>query len=182
MRLVFVDTETTGLLPNDGHRIVEVACIEIIDNHLTGRHFHQLVNPHRPVPPEAVTVHGIDDRMLQFKPRFAQISGELTAFVGSDMVVMHNAPFDAAFFASEFEKVDAEFAPLTRQDSIIDTLPIFRARHPGLPCRLETLCNRHGIAPPPRENWHGALTDARMLALLWLATGISGSACSARAP
>lgn len=174
MRLVFVDTETTGLSPNDGHRIVEIACVEMIEGQLTGRQLHHLVNPHRPVPPVAVEIHGIDDAMLQFKPAFAELSAELIEFVAGGKTVMHNAPFDAAFFAEEFARLGVEFAPLARQEAIIDTLPLFRARYPGTRCSLEALCSRHGLAPAASEGWHGALTDARMLARLWLASGIQG--------
>jgi len=175
MRLIFVDTETTGLSPRDGHRIVEIACVEMIEGQLTGREFHHLVNPQRPVPPVAVEIHGIDDAMLQCKPTFAEMSAQLIDFVADGKAVMHHAPFDTAFFADEFKRIGAEFSPLVRREEIIDTLPLFRARYPGARCSLEALCSRHGLAPAASEGWHGALTDARMLARLWLAAGMRGS-------
>ncbi len=169
MRLIFVDTETTGISPIHGHRIVEIACIETIDGQLTGREFHHLINPDRHIPPEASDIHGIHDEMVQDKPFFAAIADELIAFVSSGQAVMHNAPFDVGFFQSEFERLGIDFTSLTCLEAVTDTLPCFRSLHPGARCTLSALCERHGIQLNEGEEWHGALTDARMLARLWQA-------------
>ena len=169
MRLLFVDTETTGLSPRRGDRVVEVACVEMCDGRLTGREFHRLIDPQRPVPAEVAAIHGLDDTRLRGQPVFAAIAPELLDLIGDGRVVMHNAPFDRGFFAAEFARLDLACPALTDPGRIIDTLPRFRVRHPGQPCSLSALCERHGLAPESGENWHGALTDARMLARLWLA-------------
>jgi DNA polymerase-3 subunit epsilon len=169
MRLIFVDTETTGISPIHGHRIVEIACIETIDGQVTGREFHYLINPDRHIPPEASEIHGIHDEMVQDKPFFTAIADELMAFISSGMTVMHNAPFDVGFFHSEFERLGIDFTPLTCLEAVTDTLPRFRSLHPGARCTLSALCERHGIKLNEGEEWHGALTDARMLARLWQA-------------
>lgn len=113
MRLIFVDTETTGITPIHGHRIVEIACVETIDGQLTGREFHHLINPDRCIPAEVSDIHGIHDGMVRDKPSFAAIADELMAFVSTGKAVMHNAPFDVGFFQSEFERLGIEFIPLT---------------------------------------------------------------------
>lgn len=171
MRLIFVDTETTGLSPNYGHRIVEIACVETIDGQLTGREFHQLVNPGRPIPPEVSDIHGIHDAMVQDKPRFEGIADALMAFVASGKAVMHNTRFDVGFLQAEFDRLGIGFSPLTNPDAVIDSLPRFRSQHPGQRCTLSALCERHGIALQGEEAWHGALADARMLARLWQQSG-----------
>jgi DNA polymerase-3 subunit epsilon len=172
MRLIFVDTETTGLSPRHGHRIIEIACVEMTDGQLTGREFHSLVNPGRLVPPEAIEIHGIDDAMLRNQPGFEDVAPELIEFVAGGQCVMHNVPFDAAFFAAEFERIGLSVPTLTTSGIIIDTLPRFRQMHPGMPCSLSRLCDRYGLQPESDENWDGALTDARMLARLWQAAGL----------
>lgn len=173
MRLIFVDTETTGLAPRYGHRIVELACDEMLDGQLTGRAFHHLVNPQRPIPPEVSEIHGINDAMLQDKPVFSAIAHELIEFVGSSRVVMHNAPFDTGFFQSEFERLNLNYPSLSHSENVADTLPRFRALHPGQKCNLSALCERHNVQLADQEDWHGALTDARMLARLRQAAGLS---------
>lgn len=172
MRLIFVDTETTGLSPRHGHRIIEIACVEMIDGQQTGREFHRFVNPGCQVPPEAIEIHGIDDAMLRNQPCFDEIAAELISFVGSGQSVMHNVPFDAAFFTAEFERIGLCVPPLMNSAIITDTLPRFRQMHPGEPCALSKLCERYGLRPETGENWHGALTDARMLARLWQTAGL----------
>jgi len=167
MRLVFVDTETTGLSPSCGHRIIEIACVEMIDGHLTGREFHRLINPQRQVPQEAIDIHGIDNVMLQDQPVFHEVVIDLIEFVAGSRTVMHNAPFDMAFFAAELKRMGLGVPQLMSEEVVIDTLPMFRKLHPGEPCSLIALCERHGLALPAGEDWHGALTDARMLGRLW---------------
>jgi DNA polymerase-3 subunit epsilon len=173
-RLVFVDTETTGLSPAEGHRIIEIAAIEMVGGCLTGREFHTYLNPERQVPPVATDIHGIDDAMLRDQPRFSEVAADLVEFVSDSRVVMHNAPFDAAFLNDEFERIGSSAPALTSREIVIDTLPLFRKLHPGMRCSLAALCERHRISPPADEDWHSALTDASMLARLWLAAGMQG--------
>lgn len=171
MRLIFIDTETTGLCPCNGDRIVEIAAIEVVDGLLTGREFHRLLNPGCPILPKISEIHGIHDRMVQDKPGFAAIAEELMCFVSAGQAVMHNARFDTGFLKAEFERLGTDFAPLTSLDAVIDTLPRFRRLHPGQRCTLSALCERHAIELNPGENWHGTLADARMLARLWQKCG-----------
>jgi len=173
MRLVFVDTETTGLSPRLGDRIVELACVEMGDGQLTGNEFYRVINPQQPIPPAVSDIHGIHDAMLQDKPVFAAIATELIDFVGFDSVVMHCAPFDTSFFGAEFARAEMSCPALADREQVIDTLPRFRARHPEERCVLQALCERYGVELPTDERWHGALIDARMLARLWQAAGLS---------
>lgn len=170
MRLVFIDTETTGLSPLRGHRIIEIAGVEMVDGRITGREFHRLINPRRSVPQEAVDIHGIDDAMLQGKPTFDEVLMDLIPFLAGGRTVMHNAPFDTAFFDAELAPMGLRVPGLSTSDVVIDSLPRFRKLHPGLPCSLTALCERYGLLPQGDESRHGALTDARMLARLWVAT------------
>jgi DNA polymerase-3 subunit epsilon len=172
MRLVFVDTETTGLSPTTGDRIIEVAGVEMIGGHLTGREFHSFLDPERLVPSEATDIHGIDNAMLRGKPRFSDIVCDLTEFVLDAKVVMHNAPFDVAFFSAELDRIGRRVSELTSPEIVIDTLHRFRKLHPGQRCSLAALRERHGLSPSANEDWHSALTDARMLARLWMAAGM----------
>lgn len=176
MRLIFLDTETTGLSPVDGHRLVEIACVEMLDGQLTGREFHHLLNPGRMIPPEISDIHGIGNEMVRHQPRFREIAGALIDFVADGNLVMHHAPFDTAFLAAEFREAGSEFLPLTQPDKIIDTLPHFRRRYPGSRCTLSALCERHGVMLQGEEVWHGALADACMLARLWQACAIADGA------
>lgn len=172
MRLIFVDTETTGLYADRGDRLIEVAGVEVLNGRLTGRAFHTRVFPQCSVPPEAVAVHGISDGMLRDQPLFAEVAEDLVRFVGRSCTVMHNRPFDAGFFDAEFGRLGLEAPHLTSLQHGIDTLPRFRRLHPGARCSLAALCERYGLQPSDSESWHGALTDARMLARLWLAAGM----------
>lgn len=160
MREIVLDTETTGLSPDDGHRLVEVAAIEMVERVATGRHFHAWVNPERPMPPEAEAVHGLTDAFLADKPRFAEIADALLAFLGDSPLVAHNAGFDARFLAFELERAGAAPPPASRW---IDTLEIARRRFPGAKHSLDALCSRFGIDLAAR-GLHGALVDARLLA------------------
>lgn len=170
MRLVFIDTETTGLSPLHGHRIIEIAGVEMVDGRITGREFHSLINPRRSVPSEAVDIHGIDDAMLQGKPFFDEVLMDLIPFLAGGRTVMHNAPFDTAFFNAQLAPMGLRVPGLLSSDIIINTLPLFRELHAGQPCSLTALCERYGLQPQGDEAWHGALTDARMLGRLWMAT------------
>ena len=163
MREIVLDTETTGLDPNKGHRIVEVACIELVRHVPTGRKFHRYVNPERDMPGEALAVHGITAAFLADQPPFAAIADELLAFIGSDRLVIHNSEFDLAF-------LNAELARLRRDPigcSFVDTLGLARVRFPGAPASLDALCRRFNIDLSDRVE-HGAEIDCALLALVYL--------------
>jgi DNA polymerase III subunit epsilon len=163
MREIVIDTETTGLNPDDGHRIVEVACIELMHHVPSGRKFHRYVNPERDMPEEAFAVHGLSAEFLAEHPRFAEIVDELLDFIGNDPVVIHNAEFDLAF-------LNAELARLGRPPlacSFVDTLAMSRQRFPGAPASLDALCRRFAIDLSGREK-HGADIDCVLLASVYL--------------
>jgi DNA polymerase-3 subunit epsilon len=160
MREIVLDTETTGLSPDDGHRLVEVAAIELVERMATGRHFHVWVNPGRPMPREAEAVHGLSDAFLADKPPFEAIATELLAFLGSAPIIAHNAPFDQRFLDAELAR--AGIAP-PDAGRWVDTLEIARRRFPGAKHSLDALCARFGIDLSARGQ-HGALIDARLLA------------------
>jgi DNA polymerase-3 subunit epsilon len=172
MRLIFVDTETTGFAPHAGHRMIEVACVEMVDGHISGREFHSLINPERNIPAEAFNVHGIDDLQLHESPFFHEIAEKLITFVANGTTVMHNAPFDTAFFAAEFARMGLSVPGLSHAETAIDTLKYFRKLQSGKACSLSELCKQYGVLPVSNDKWHSALTDARMLARLWLSAGL----------
>ena len=159
-RSVLFDTETTGLDPLTGDRVIEVAALELERDLPTGRSFHELVDPGRDIPPEATRVHGLTRADLQGKPRFADIADTLLAFLGDGPLIAHNAPFDFGF-------LDAEFARLRRpaldRARMIDTLALAKTRFPGSPNSLDALCRRFGIDLSERTS-HNALLDCRLLA------------------
>jgi DNA polymerase-3 subunit epsilon len=163
-RSVLLDTETTGLDPALGHRVIEVAAIELGNDLPTGQYFHRLLNPGRPVPPEATAVHGFTDADLAGKPLFPEVMPELLAFLGVDPIVAHNAPFDFAFLNAELALCGA--APLDRA-RMIDTLVLAKSLFPGLPNTLDALCRRFAIDLSERGT-HNALLDCRLLAAVYL--------------
>ncbi len=163
-REVVVDTETTGLDPFSGHRIVEVGCVELVNHVPSGRTFHVYVDPERDVPIEAFRVHGLSREFLTGKPRFHEIVDELNEFLGDDPLVMHNASFDVAFINAELERCSRSAIPSARA---IDTLDLARRRFPGAQASLDALCRRFGIDLSEREQ-HGALLDARLLSNVYL--------------
>jgi DNA polymerase III subunit epsilon len=160
LREIVLDTETTGLDPFDGHRIVEIGCVELVNCIPTGRVWHYHVNPERDVPYEAFEVHGLSLEFLRDKPRFVDIADEMLSFIEGAMLVAHNAAFDFAFLNAELDRLSR---PLLRWDRVVDTLALARRRHPGAPCSLDALCKRYGIDLSERE-LHGALLDCRLLA------------------
>jgi DNA polymerase-3 subunit epsilon len=164
LREIVLDTETTGLDPFDGHRVVEIGCVELINCIPTGRVWHAHVNPERDVPAAAFDVHGLSFEFLAAKPRFGELADDLLAFIEGGMLVMHNAAFDFAFLNAEFERVSL---PLLRWDRVVDTLALARRRHPGAPCSLDALCKRYGVDLSEREK-HGALVDCRLLAAVYV--------------
>jgi DNA polymerase III subunit epsilon len=163
-RSVLFDTETTGLDPGQGDRVIEVAVLELMNDLPTGRHFHRLIDPERDVPEEATRIHGFTRADLVDKPRFAEIAEELIAFIGDGMLVAHNAPFDFGFLNAEFARL--ALAPLDAA-RMIDTLAMARARFPGLPNSLDALCRRFEIDLSARTS-HNALLDCRLLAEVYV--------------
>jgi DNA polymerase III subunit epsilon len=159
MREIILDTETTGLSPADGHRLVEIGCLEIVNQIPTGAVFHVLINPERDVPEDAFRVHGHSTAFLADKPVFAQIAREFLAFLGEDRLVIHNAEFDMRFINSELAEAGYELIPPAR---VVDTLALARRKHPGAPNSLDALCDRYRIDRSRRIK-HGALLDAEIL-------------------
>ena len=160
MREIVLDTETTGLDPLTGHRIVEIGCIELVNCIPTSSTFHAYLNPERDMPAEAEAIHGLSADFLADKPKFAEIADGLLQFLGEAKLVIHNAGFDLAFLNAELDRLQRP--PLAR-DRIVDTLALARRRHPGGPNRLDDLCARYGINNSRRSK-HGALLDAELLA------------------
>jgi DNA polymerase-3 subunit epsilon len=163
MREVVLDTETTGLDPRDGHRIVEIACIELVHHVPTGRRFHRYVNPGRDMPGDALAVHGLTAEFLARQPPFAAVLDELLGFIGSDPLVIHNAEFDLAFLNAELARLQRE--PIA--SGYVDTLAMARGRFPGSPASLDALCRRFAIDLSGRLE-HGAEIDCRLLAAVYL--------------
>ncbi|MCE0757981.1 DNA polymerase III subunit epsilon [Marinobacter sp. G11] len=166
MRQIVLDTETTGIDPNDGHRIIEIGCVEVVERELTGRNYHVYINPEREVEAEAITVHGITNEFLTDKPKFAEIADEFFEFIKGAELVIHNAAFDVGFMDSEF----ARLKPVRKTADhcgIVDTLAIARAKHPGQKNNLDALCKRYGVDNSNRD-LHGALLDAEILADVYL--------------
>ncbi len=161
---IVLDTETTGLDPEDGHRIVEIGCVELMNHLPTGRHLQIYINPERDVPPEAVAVHGLTDAFLADKPVFAQVYDRFLEFIGHGKLVIHNAEFDMRFVNHELKKVGHPALPWTR---VIDTVTIARRKFPGSPANLDALCRRFGIDNTART-FHGALLDAQLLSEVYL--------------
>jgi len=163
MREIVLDTETTGLDPHDGHRIVEVACIELVHHVATGRSFHRYVNPERDMPEDALSVHGLTAEFLGHQPPFAAVLDELLGFIGGDPLVIHNAEFDLAFLNAELARLNRE--PIS--SGFVDTLAIARRRFPGSPASLDALCRRFAIDLSGRVE-HGAEIDCSLLAAVYL--------------
>jgi DNA polymerase-3 subunit epsilon len=164
MREIVLDTETTGLDPFQGHRLVEIGCIELVNRIPSGQTFHRYLNPERSMPAEALAVHGLTDEFLKDKFFFAEVVEELIAFLGDAPLVIHNAAFDVAFLNAELER--AGRPPIARE-RMVDTLLIARRKHPGGSNRLDDLCARYAI-DNSRRSKHGALLDAELLAEVYV--------------
>ena len=164
MREVALDTETTGLDPDSGHRIVEIGCVELKDHVPTGREWRALINPERDMPAEAFHVHGLSEEMLRAQPPFADVAEEFLSFIGEDRLVIHNAAFDLGFLNAELTR--SQRAPL-RAARVIDTVEIARRKFAGASASLDALCRRFGIDTSARQK-HGALLDAKLLAEVYL--------------
>jgi DNA polymerase-3 subunit epsilon len=164
LREIILDTETTGLDPYEGHRVVEIGCVELVNTIPTGRTWHCHLNPERDMPEQAFAVHGLSTDFLQDKPRFEERADAFLEFVEGSMLVMHNASFDFAFLNAELERV---MRPLLAWDRVVDTLALARRRHPGAPASLDALCRRYDIDLSERD-LHGALLDCRLLASVYV--------------
>ena len=167
MRQIVLDTETTGLDPRQGHRIIEVACIELVNRRLTGNHLHKYINPEREIDAEAQRVHGISLEFLADKPKFADIADEFLEFINGAQLIIHNAPFDLGFLNAELDRLGR--VPVeTLCQGVIDTLKDAKELHPGKRNNLDALCERYAIDNSGRT-LHGALLDTELLAEVYLA-------------
>ncbi len=164
MREIVFDTETTGLDPAQGHRVVEIGCVELMNHMATGRTWHTYLNPERDMPVEAALIHGLKDEFLIKQPLFAEVADAFLEFIGDAPLIAHNAQFDANFINAELKRHG--FAILAK-DRIIDTLPMARKMFPGAPASLDALCRRFGVDASNRQ-LHGALLDSRLLAEVYL--------------
>ena len=163
MREIVLDTETTGMEPSEGHRLVEIGCVELFNHVPTGRHYHQYLNPERDVHVDAVAVHGLTRERLSKEPVFAQVHVDLLAFIGDAQLVIHNAAFDMKFLNWELSVVGHPGLA----HKVVDTLALARQKFPGSPANLDALCRRFGIDNTARD-LHGALLDAQLLAEVYL--------------
>lgn len=166
MRQIVLDTETTGIDPAAGHRIIEIGCVELMERQLTGRHYHVYINPEREVEAEAITVHGITNEFLADKPLFADVAEEFFEFIKGAELVIHNAAFDVGFMDAEFSRLKP-VRKTADHCGIVDSLAIARKKHPGQKNSLDALCKRYGVDNSSRE-LHGALLDAEILADVFL--------------
>lgn len=168
MRQIVLDTETTGLEPRLGHRIIEIGCVEVIDRKVTGNRYHQYINPEREIDEGAVEVHGITTAFLADKPRFADIVDDFLNFIRGAELVIHNAPFDVGFIDHELTMLNQQQHHVANICTVMDTLVLARKMHPGQKNNLDALCKRYDIDNSQRD-LHGALLDAEILAETFLA-------------
>jgi len=166
MRQIVLDTETTGLDPKQGHRIIEIGCVEIDNRRLTGRNFHRYLNPDRDIDEAATEVHGLTRQFLSDKPRFKEIEDEFLEFVAGAELIIHNAPFDIGFLDSELTLLPSSQS-MNSVCTVLDTLVLAREKHPGQRNNLDALCKRYGVDNTQRD-LHGALLDAEILADVYL--------------
>lgn len=165
MRQIVLDTETTGLEPKQGHKVIEIGCVELVNRKLTGNHYHQYIKPNREVDEGAIEVHGITNEFLADKPLFAAVADDFWEFVRGAQLVIHNAPFDMGFLNHEFSLIGRP--PLETECTVLDTLALARQKHPGQKNNLDALCKRYGIDNSHRD-LHGALLDSEILADVYL--------------
>lgn len=168
MRQVILDTETTGLEPSEGHRIIEIGCVELVNRRPTGSHFQQYLQPDREIDQGATEVHGITNEILSDKPRFADVVEDFIEFIKGAELIIHNAPFDVGFINHELELAGHQWGELEDYCTVLDTLALARRLHPGQKNNLDALCKRYGVDNSQRE-LHGALLDAEILADVYLA-------------
>jgi DNA polymerase III subunit epsilon len=175
MRQIVLDTETTGLEPSLGHRIIEIGCVELVNRRATGRRFHRYLNPERDIDEGALAVHGITRAELEREPRFAEIAEELIDFIRGAELIIHNAAFDVAFLDMELGKLAGDRCTIGTLCQVLDSLALARELHPGQRNNLDALCKRYSVDNSRRE-LHGALLDAQLLAEVYLAmTGGQGA-------
>jgi len=168
MRQIVLDTETTGLEPSQGHRIIEIGCVELINRRITENRYHQYINPEREIDEGAIEVHGITNEFLADKPVFADVVEDFLKFIRGAELIIHNAPFDVGFMNHELKLLDSQAQPAEEFCSILDTLMMARNMHPGQKNNLDALCKRYEIDNSARD-LHGALLDAEILAEVYLA-------------
>lgn len=168
MRQIVLDTETTGLETSQGHRIIEIGCVELVNRKLTGQHYHQYINPGREIDQGAIEVHGITNEFLADKPAFDRVVEDFLEFVRGAELVIHNAPFDIGFINSELDRLPGKQGPIETFCGVIDTLVLARGKHPGQRNNLDALCSRYMVDNSQRD-LHGALLDAEILADVYLA-------------
>ena len=166
MRQIVLDTETTGLEPEQGHRIIEIGCVEMLERRPTGNNFHVYLQPDREIDAAAVEVHGITNEFLADKPRFADIADDLMAYLKGAELIIHNAPFDVGFLDAELARLE-RFGPIRDYSGVLDTLVMARKKHPGQQNSLDALCGRYEVDNSRRDK-HGALLDAEILADVYL--------------
>ena len=166
-RQIVLDTETTGLEPREGHRIIEIGCVEVINRRLTGNNYHQYLQPDRDIDAGAAEVHGITDKFLVDKPRFSDVVGTFMDYIRGAELIIHNAPFDVGFLNHELNLIGNSLGTIAEHCGVIDTLVMARKAHPGKKNNLDALCGRYGINNSHRD-LHGALLDAEILADLYL--------------
>jgi DNA polymerase III subunit epsilon len=168
MRQIVLDTETTGLEPSEGHRIIEIGCIELADRNFTGRTFQEYMNPDREVEPGALEIHNISNEFLAHKPHFREIAESFLKFVEGAELVIHNAAFDVAFINNELRLIGDPVTDIAQRCRVLDTLELARRLHPGQKNSLDALCKRYNVDNSARQ-YHGALLDAQILADVYLA-------------
>ncbi len=167
MRQILLDTETTGLDVLQGHRVIEIGCVEMIDRRMSGNHFHQYIHPERDIDEAAVEVHGITLTMLQDKPRFSELADEFLSYIKGAELIIHNAPFDVGFLNQEFARAGFGEDVIGTNCDVLDTLVIAKHKHPGQKNSLDALCKRYSVDNSQRT-LHGALLDAEILADVYL--------------
>ncbi len=166
MRQIVLDTETTGIDPSEGHRVIEIGCVELMERQPTGRHYHVYINPQREVEAEAISIHGITNEFLADKPVFSDVADEFFEFIKGAELVIHNAAFDVGFMDAEFSRLKPK-RKTAEHCGVVDSLAIARKKHPGQKNSLDALCKRYGVDNSSRE-LHGALLDAEILADVYL--------------
>ena len=167
MRQIVLDTETTGLSTYEGHRIIEIGCVELVNRRLSGSHYHQYLQPDREIDAGAIEVHGITNEFLADKPRFADLAADFLDYIKGAELIIHNAPFDVGFLDHELSRLGRKWGSLADYCTVLDTLALARRMHPGQKNNLDALCKRYSIDNSHRD-LHGALLDAEILADVYL--------------
>lgn len=167
MRQVVLDTETTGIDPSQGHRVIEIGCVELENRRFTGKTYHQYINPEREIEAEAISIHGITNQFVADKPVFSAVAPEFLDFIRGAELVIHNAPFDVGFLNHELALMKSGLGAIKDYSGVLDTLAMARKRHPGQRNSLDALCKRYGVDNSKRD-LHGALLDAEILADVYL--------------